>query len=307
MLSGMSRLFLWACLAVGVAIIPASPSYAREPTLLTPTSPWHLDYSDDSCSLARTFGEDDRAITMIMRRFQPGELFRMVLVGPSLRRAPQERELTLQFGPDEAEQEIGFFPGNVGELPALILHGDMRIAPLTDSETSEVEALWESDEGHLFDYPAIDNARENAVTYLFFNARGVPATRLEMDAFGEAFAAFDTCIDELLTHWGIDVARHQNLTRPATPRSSPGRWITPSEYPRNMLRRGGQAILNFRLDVDEMGEVTGCHIQRRTRPDEFADIVCASLMERAEFDPALDADGVPIASYYASTVRFQTY
>ena len=37
----------------------------------------------------------------------------------------------------------------------------------------------------------------------------------------------------------------------------------------------------------------------------FDDAVCAAMMKRARFDPALDKDAKPIKSYWRTSVRFQ--
>lgn len=305
MSSGMSRLFvfmgLFACMFSASFVGSAA---ASEPSL-APSGPWRLDYSDDSCALARTFGEADQSVTMILRRFEPNNGFRMILVGRRFRRARLGREAAFRFGPIEEEQELGYFPGDVSGIPALILFGEMRIAPLTEEQRVELEALTEENEDHAFEYPQIDSQRYQAVEYLSVDASGSGDFQLELESFGDAYDAFDTCMDELLTHWRIDVDAHRSLTRPAVPVESPGRWLTPSDYPTDMLRESQQGLVDFRLDVDAEGNVTDCHIQQSTRPVGFDDAVCNGLKNRARFEPALDADGNPIASYFVSSVRFQ--
>jgi hypothetical protein len=307
MLSGMSRLFLWACIGLCVVGFGFGPVLAEEPEQLAPSTPWHVDYADDSCTLARSFGEGDDTITVVMRRFEPINSFSMTLVGRPFRRARMGGNVTLRFGPAEAEQEVSFFTGDVRDIPALILQGSVRVVPLTPEEEERLNAMQSGyfDENSSFWRQSVAPERIQAVEYMFLDAWGVSPVVLRLDHFGAAFDAFDQCLDELLTHWGIDVERHENLTRPAWPVGSPGNWIRSSDYPSEMLHRGGQAIVNFRLSINENGGVSDCHIQQTTRPEGFADLVCRLLIERGEFTPALDANGVPIASYFVSTVRFQ--
>ncbi len=120
-------------------------------------------------------------------------------------------------------------------------------------------------------------------------------------------AALSTCIDELMTHWGIDIEKHKKLSRSVVPDGNPGRWIKGNDYPTDMLHQRQPALVQFRLSVDETGAVTGCHIQKTTRPKEFDDAVCKSLTRRANFLPALDENGKPIKSFYRNTVRFQIH
>jgi len=128
---------------------------------------------------------------------------------------------------------------------------------------------------------------------------------LELGPMGKPMAALNTCTEELLTHWGLDLTRHQKRSKDVEPVGSPGNWLRSSDYPREMIRGLKQGVVQFRLMVSAEGKPTSCHIQSSTKPDEFEDAVCKALMKRASFSPALDADGKPMASYFRSVARFQ--
>lgn len=119
------------------------------------------------------------------------------------------------------------------------------------------------------------------------------------------FSALDTCIDNLLTSWGVDIEKHKTLGRAVTPLDSPEKWIVSSDYPSNMLSAGQPALVNFRLSIGPDGVPTACHIQATTRPKEFDNADCKSVMRRARFSPALDATGQPLVSYYQNDVYFR--
>jgi len=127
---------------------------------------------------------------------------------------------------------------------------------------------------------------------------------LEIGSMRGPLAALDTCIDNLLVSWGVDVEKHKTLSKQAKPLQSPGKWIVSSDYPSNMLSAGQPALVNFRLNIGLDGAPTACHIQATTRPKEFDDAVCKSVMRRARFSPAFDAQGQPLASYYQNNVYF---
>jgi hypothetical protein len=61
--------------------------------------------------------------------------------------------------------------------------------------------------------------------------------------------------------------------------------------------KGFNGIVQFRLDVDAAGKITGCHVLHRTKPDLFADLTCRSITRRAKLEPALDAEGKPVRSF----------
>jgi TonB family protein len=289
-----------------VALFLSVPAVAAaEPSRLSPSTVWNVDYSDDSCRLVRRFGEGDRSIILVMDRYAPGDTFRLMLYGHPLRRARSTRALTLRFGPTEIDQRVPFREAHLGGLPALIVAQELKIAPVTETEAALQRRLHARGETHLFNPAPLDPAREEAVDHLNIDAPGLSPLVLETGSLGPPFSALRQCIDELLTHWDIDVERHRSLTRKAIPAGSPARWITDRDYPGAALGRGEEAIVHFRLIVDPRGRVSDCRIQQSTPGEAFRQAVCNTIARRAQFEPALDADGNPIQSYYVSTVSFR--
>ena len=190
---------------------------ADEPVRLAPSSTWQLDYADDSCRLARQFGEGERKNLLVIERFGPGDPIRVTVSGDTFRRVRSGKEATLRFGPAESEQDVAFMKGDWGGTPALIFTGPLRIAPNTEQEEEAREALEEANQLYLFEPASISPERERAVTFVSVDVSGVPEVVFETGSLGESFAALRKCTDELLTHWGIDVKRHKSLSRKAVP------------------------------------------------------------------------------------------
>ena len=67
----------------------------------------------------------------------------------------------------------------------------------------------------------------------------------------------------------------------------------------------GAAAANTVIQLSSYGKVSACRILYRTNPDEFADLSCKLLMQRAKMAPALDAQGKPVRSFYISQIRWQ--
>ena len=283
------------------AIDPSAIAAASEPLSLEPSSNWTVDYADDSCRLIRQFGVENDVVVAIFNRFSPGDTFQLTVAGKPVELRRANRPASVTFGPAEAEQEHGFTIGTMSDgMSALIFAGPMRIAPLTESEQKERANSGQGD----FILTPISDQRKAAVTELAIGRPLSTPVVLKLGAMDKPLAALSTCMDELLTHWGIDVEKHRNLSLPARPAGNAGRWVNANDYPLGMLSKGKQAIVHFRLSVDEQGNPTACHIQQSTRPKAFDDVVCKSMMRRAKFLPAVDKAGEPIASYYRNTARF---
>lgn len=294
----LSMFVLLAALALpGVAA-------AKEPLRLKPSSKWNVHYAEDSCRMGRSFGTGDQKVVLVADRYQPGGDLRLSFVGKPAHTRLNEGEVQIRFGPTEAEQEVRFFPGLLADkTPTLIIQQGVRIAPYPSEVLKAYEAAVEAKK-YDFEWPKITPEREAAVTYIEVKRSVRQPFVLETGSLGAPLAALEKCTDELLDHWGIDVAKHASLSRPVRTKSNPGDWVKSRDYPAEMLWLGKRAIVHFRLNVDAEGQPTACHIQQSTRPKAFDDAVCKAIMRNAEFDPALDAEGNPIASYWLNSVVF---
>ena len=117
--------------------------------------------------------------------------------------------------------------------------------------------------------------------------------------------AMRQCLDELMTHWGIDAEAHKNLWVAVEPVDQ-ARWVRKlqQDYPNRMGLRGMQGVLWVRLDVSVEGKPTACHMQSPINEEDFEREACENLMRHAKFTPALDAQGQPIASYWQTSIVY---
>lgn len=287
------------------ALAHSGSAVAAEPLRMAPGSQWHLDYADDSCRLGRTFGSGADTGMVYFERYGPGDPFNLVVAAKALQSVDEDFTLQVQFGDQEEVQEPGFFVGEFGDFgPALIFSSmSIRRPGSFGLKGKQLEQYFEAREKDPV--PPVAAAQERAVTWLSISRGRRHYVTFDLGPMAEPFAAMRGCTDDLLKQWGIDVARHVTLSREPKPVNSPGTWLTSDDYPYKMLRTGQRGIIQFRMIVDETGKPESCHIQQSTRPKEFDDVVCKRLMERASFEPALDAAGLPLKSYYRSTVVFR--
>lgn len=292
---------------VGAALVSGAASdniqAAPVPLKLVPTSKWHLDYAEERCRLAREFGDGNSKVTVFFDKYGPGESFRLVIAGDAVKTDVPQDDIMVRFGPAETPQSLFFMSGDLAGSSALVFGGDIRIAGPTASEEAAIKAKRRGDP--WIDLAPIATDRYAAIRYMELGKPLRRPVQLETGSLKSGFAALDTCVDTLVASWGVDIEKHKTLSRKATPTGNPGKWVVSSDYPTKMLKAGQPAFVDFRLNVGADGKPSGCKIQATTRPKEFDDAVCQSLMRRASFLPALDAAGQPIVSWWRSRVRFQ--
>lgn len=280
--------------ALAILVVPVAADAKDESLVLAPSSKWNMHYADDYCRLARTFGTDDQAVTLLIDRYAPGGHFRMSLAGPLMKRSAADGTATVRFGSVLPEQKLYFHTGNFNKnAPAWVFGSSIRLRPL---ET-------EVDPNSMASPPAFA-ADEASVTEITI---GAPLRRhvvLQTGAMDKSFAALRDCTDHLVAGWGVDVERYRDAV-PPVPLAPPSSWMTNTDYPPDMVRAFQPGLVEFRLSIDPTGKVAGCHVQQSTNPANFNTAVCKAMMRRARFEPARDRDGEPIASYYQNLVRFQ--
>lgn len=312
----MTMRFIASTAAATLALCPSAALAAKDPLTLKPISAWQVDYAEDRCRLIRKFGDEENTVFAVFDRYGPGESFRLTLAGEPVRGPRAARSnlstriaspepllaLSVRFGPHEDVQKLVTYNGSFGEHSALIVAESARLGPVSGTGKQPPKEV-ESAKLAQLAMPA--RAREKAVRYLEIGRPLSRAVVLETGSMAGPFAALDTCVEDLIGTWGVDIEKHKTLLRPALPSNDPGTWIASEDYPDAMISAGQAALVEFRLNIGADGLPTACYIQSTTRPKEFDDTVCRAVMSRARFDPALDAEGKPIASYYRNSVRFQ--
>lgn len=287
-------------------IWPVAPTYARDVLQLQPSTRWVLEYADESCRLARNFGEGKDRVTLMFDQFQPGDAFKIRLAGKplSVNRTALVDDARLRFGPNEAEFEITAQTATTtrGE-PVLLVNGTHRLAPPTEEEKAAAKQAVR--EGRRYEPAPLGPAREAAATWLQLRKVSRRDLVLETGAMDKPLAALRECSWDTVRSWGLNVEQQKTLSRKPRSKAGPSTWFNVNDYPTSMIRDGYEGVVNFRLLIDAAGKPASCRIQVSTHPKAFDDAVCSAVMRRAEFEPALDAQGRPVPSYWVATVQFR--
>ena len=277
-----------------VALLASQPLVAAPKTeTFAPSIPWNVDYADDSCALRRAFVNGNDKVVLELRQFSPGDKFSATAASTAFRQGT--KPLKVRILPEDKPHDAS------GSSPLQYPNGLFGFG-WSDSFVPLTEGA-----GKLAVIGAIPDrtAREKAIEGIELSAG---LTRTVVIATGEMYRpmqAMRKCMEELLTHWGIDAVAHRNLSRRAKAKDQ-GEWakIIQAKYPGKTLVYDRSGIVRVRVMVGTDGLPTSCHIQVPSQDKSFEATACTGMMKAARFEPALDAMGKPIASYYVTTISY---
>jgi hypothetical protein len=280
-------------LTLGVA--PRGAQAADATLEMAPSSDWVVDYADDRCALRRAFAAGDEQATLELRQYAPGDNLEIIVVSSTPARIRSEPRVRIE--PDEDWYD----PPDAMLLDVAAGHGVMytdNLRPAALKSDGQPYAPWSEQDR---------DAREQAITGLTLAGTFEPALTLGTGRLREPMDAMRACLHQLVTHWGLDATAQDTLSRKATPIDQMG-WArqTMEQYPTDMLRAGKSARLPIRLLVGTDGKPTACVALEGFAEPSFERAACASAMRYARFEPALDASGQPVASYFVTTIIYKT-
>jgi len=256
---------------------------------------WEVNYDADACHLLARLGQGEQETILRITRFQPQDSFDLTIYGKPLRYSGTNVNVTVDFGLQPEPIKRGGMLGTIGKDIPLLIINHVRLDGWDG---------WGKSTSQTAPLPEVTPQQEASVSGFNLEIQRRKRLRFETGSMAAPMEAMRACLTDLIKHWGYDpIAQAQRIQEP-TPIGSPGDWLVTSDYPTEAVYGGKQGIVQFRLDIDETGKATGCHILYRTNPDEFADITCRNIMRRARLQPALDAQGKPIKSYYINKVRW---
>lgn len=299
-----------SCLFAFAATVPVLMA-AGHPLRLQPSSPWDVDYADDSCRLIRTFGSGSSATILKLESNAPGEMD-MLAVGKPL--DSDSDEVPARFLPVGGKTFAGEAARSATKGDPAVLWSKVYLAPDAVVERNE----WEDSQRTTYPNlrpPPVDLAEQASerlqrqqfagkVTELEIQARANRPVILETGSMGDAIAMFDKCTRDSLKDWGVDPNIDDKVVlRPWA--ASPYSWFKAEDYPPAMVNRGEESIVRVRLLVDASGKVTKCTSLSNFKAEEFNQITCASIMKRARLEPAELADGTKVPSYYTQQIEFR--
>lgn len=289
-----------ASLTISALVVTSTMALAADkpPLSLPKTSKWEMNYDEDSCHLFGQFGSGEQATLLALTREGPSDWLQMTVVSKMV-----------GFNGISVPVEVA-----VGNQPQPYRLNGVALTSTgkdgTKSPVVRIEGLrldgwqWQRGGETAVNPPAVSQQAEAGVTSLTIKVARKQPIRLETGSLGEPMKAMRACTDDLLVHWGYDPKTHAALAKRTAPFGKTRNWLRSEDYPSHALVEGHNGMVRFRLDVAPTGAVTGCRVLYRTNPDDFADLSCKLLLQRARMTPALAADGKPVKDYFISQIRW---
>ncbi len=284
-------------------VLSAVPQVAasKTPTVLAPAGAWTLDYAPERCSLVRRFGDDKKSVVLQIDSYGSRRQFRVLVSGdyvPSSNRP--SGEIDYKFTPDQDyRRNQPALLGKSGKsnassfgasfLPADIAHEDI-------SEMSREEIFRRGAEPEV-----IQPEFEQATDSMTLRLGRWQEIDLRLGKMDKPLTALRACVDDLYTSWGIDPELQRSRTRSPIPDMKSVKKVM-DHYPPQMVYGGMSAYLSVRIMVDAQGQASSCVVQNESVDKAFKTAVCDNLANH--FEPALDADGKPMASFYQTSVIY---
>lgn len=288
-----------AALAVAGAAFAAlaAPAHAK-PVVLKPASNWNVDYGEEVCSLIRVFGEEPEQHILSLRQYWPGESFVMTVGGRSYRKFASRGRTTVRFAPDTPGFESRPFAGKMEGYGAAVIFSGIDVAKGDSAAAPDDPAQG----GRAI--PMLNVSAGAGVRFVELQ-QGAQIVRLETGPMAEALKVMNDCTASLVKDWGLDPERLRSA------QNGP-RWRNrdalvqqiAATYPGSALLAGEQGIMRMRVMVNAQGTVDSCTIIKATNTSALESPAC-EVMKQAKFDPARDAAGVPMPSFYATSITYQ--
>ena len=261
-------------------------------TVLKARTPWNVDYGEERCRLAGIFEDGDRKAVLLIDQWWPGDTFNLTVASTEL--ADTRRLRKAEISLFDEHQPIEVQPGSVdveGYGRGVILTNFSFEPDDEDTHTPHTFRQIETESAAKAKYLKVDAGRRTL--------------KLDTGPMSDALKVLNACSNERLKSFGVDAEKHLTMQRmPVLKKEKQTVQRIQNEYPWKALQRAESAVVNLRINVDENGQPGDCHIYEATAAEVLESPACR-IFGTASFEPALDAEGRPMKSYYTTGITYQ--
>lgn len=236
------------------------------PEVLSPSGKWQVEYAKSSCVISRAFGQKPQATLFGLKPAPNSETMTVLIIQPSPKgrgvRGKAEVKLSGGLVPESADYSSvtanGMRVTMIG-LPRITLNA------LTEGQSISIRAdKWVN-------------------------------VALRPTSFDKALAALKECEADLLESWGFDRAAQAAVAGP--PKGNLHGLFQADDYPGQLIEKGVQGTVGFRLRIEADGSVSQCVAIESSGSTDLDKHSCKLVQKRARYSPAVGHDGRPIWSF----------
>jgi TonB family protein len=137
--------------------------------------------------------------------------------------------------------------------------------------------------------------------------RGKTVATMPVPGAAEAVDALADCEREVLKEWKVDTAALATLKSRAKGKKNLASLVSDNDYPAEALKKKEQGTVVVRLTVEPDGKPTECGLVSSSGSRSLDLQTCNIFLRRAQFDPAIAADGRPVRSVFFTRLTWQIF
>jgi TonB family protein len=287
-------------LALAAALAPAGVRAQNDgEILLEPSSAWNATYDEGRCRLSRMFGAVDGQHALVFEQSAPGSSFNMSVAGPATSAINGGLNLQLAFGPGGPATDQVIVKERNPEFGSVLFLKDIDLKARAAPEADAGANVGFSAASDAIDVTAAGPLRSISL------AQGRQTLVFKTGPLAAPFGVLNDCTAHILSTWGIDPEAHRTAQRKAKMlEEMKVARVIQRQYPLRAVREGRGGVVGLAILVDPSGKPTECKITNDSGDRNLNEVACEGLMQ-ARFDPALDASGKPIPSYWQTRVTYR--
>ncbi len=300
-------------MAGAVSLCGAANPASAAPMRLEPTSGWELREYDDKCRMIRDFGTGENALTLWIDKGGPGPGLNLTLIGRPVR-SPYGAYVRVGFAPGPPVDRNFITASSSKGRPVLGLFGVQPVSLLAEPAPENTAAATQDEESvDLLQAAAAEYAAEDilkkryaAITALELSGAVIDPITLELDRVLPMADDLFKCAAALSRRLSRDPAAEGGLAK-GVRTVDEAIWARKIQenYPRHLWQSEQQGTVAVRLTVNKEGRATFCEVTGFSGPASFNETACLELLRHAQFSPAMDAAGNPVASFYSTRITYR--
>lgn len=293
------------CLAAAAALGCLSAPLAAQDNVrvFRPAGPWTADFGDDYCRLMRSFSDGADTLAVSFEKIDTGPMMRLMVLGNAVSVYRGSDQLGVDFLPSASPRRLPFARSTSTDGQQLLILAGVTIDDGSTPAFGPMAAAVGDGSPPPMPSPADRDAAELSraaqITAVSLSSGLTTPVRIETGSLRNAMEVLQTCGYDLLSTWGLDAGKHRTLSRPALP--PPGPMLANGTIPFGEFARLAGGTNTVRVMISAEGTPTSCHIHFGTLSESVNSRICTQIMSNARFQPALDAEGRPMASYWTAS------